>query len=159
MKKLFVLAAFIAGAALTQVAGAQVSVSVNIGSQPQWGPSGYNYARYYYIPEINAYYDVASRTYIIQNGRRWVTTRNLPGRYRNFDLYRTYKVVVNSDRPWQNNTVHVRNYSRYRTDYSQINIRDYNGRRNNRPNDRRDNRYNNRQNNQHDQGRPGYDRH
>ncbi|AHF14805.1 hypothetical protein [Niabella soli] len=149
MKKLFTLAVFISGLAIAQVARAQVSVNINIGSQPQWGPSGYNYARYYYIPEINAYYDVTSRTYIFQNGRRWVTKRSLPGRYRNFDLYRTYKVVVNSDRPWQNNAVHIRNYSRYRTNYSQVNIRDYNVRHDNRGN----NRYNDHQNGRHDRDR------
>lgn len=149
MKKLFSLAAVITVLAISQVAGAQVNVHINIGSQPQWGPSGYNYARYYYLPEINAYYDITNRTYIIYNRRRWVTVRNLPRQYRNFDLYRTYKVVVNTNRPWSNNPVHLRNYSRYKTDYSQVNIRDYNSRHNNRNN----NGYNDRQHSRRDQNR------
>ena len=153
MKKFIILAVLISGIATAQYGNAQVSVSVNIGSQPQWGPSGYNYARYHYLPEINAYYDVVNRSYIIQNRRSWVTVRRLPARYRSFDLYRTYKVVMNSNKPWVSNTTHVRNYSRYKSDYTQVSIRDYNKRNDVHANNRNDR--NDRGRNNHSSGRAG----
>lgn len=141
MKKFFLLALLTAGIATTQFANAQVSIQVNIGNQPQWGPYGYNQARYYYIPELNMYYDVFNRSYIYQSRRSWTHSRTLPVQYRNFDFYNTYKVVVNSNNPWRDNLVHQRNYARYRYDRSQVSIRDYQYRDNrNRGNDRYENR-------------------
>ncbi|RTZ05854.1 hypothetical protein [Flavobacterium sp. GSP6] len=37
---------------------AQVSVNLNIGTAPSWGPIGYAEAEYYYLPDVEAYYDV-----------------------------------------------------------------------------------------------------
>ena len=45
---------FIAIGIVLLVAGslnAQVSLSVNVGTPPLWGPVGYSGARYYYLPE------------------------------------------------------------------------------------------------------------
>ena len=39
----------IATIAMVNTSKAQVSVNINIGSQPEWGPSGYNYAEYYIV--------------------------------------------------------------------------------------------------------------
>jgi len=39
-------------------AKAQISVHVNLGIPPQWGPEGYSDVRYYYLPDVEAYYDV-----------------------------------------------------------------------------------------------------
>lgn len=39
-------------------AKAQVSLNINIGSQPVWGPTGYDHVDYYYFPDIDAYYYV-----------------------------------------------------------------------------------------------------
>ncbi|MCX6257443.1 MAG: hypothetical protein NTW49_06045 [Bacteroidia bacterium] len=39
---------------------AQVSVNLNIGTPPMWGPAGNNEVRYYYLPDVEAYYDVQS---------------------------------------------------------------------------------------------------
>ena len=111
--------------ALPNAVEAQVSVQVNIGHQPVWGPSGYNYARYYYLPEIDVYYDVVTRRYTYFQGRRWVTKSRLPGMYRHIDLYRTYKVVVNDRNPWNNHRYYRTNYGRYASNYRQVNIRDY----------------------------------
>ncbi|MET0944784.1 MAG: hypothetical protein ABWY22_05220, partial [Flavobacterium sp.] len=43
---------------------AQVNVNVNIGTPPLWGPVGYNDARYYYLPDLQTYYDVSTSNYI-----------------------------------------------------------------------------------------------
>ncbi|MGJ7032573.1 hypothetical protein [Niabella hirudinis] len=127
MKKLFILMMLAGAVAATQSTSAQVHINVNIGNQPQWGPHGYSYerARYYYLPEINAYYDVRNGTYIYQNRRSWVTTRTLPLQYRNVNLYNTYKVVINDRNPWRYNAMHQNRYNRYRNDHSQVSIRDY----------------------------------
>jgi len=73
---------------------AQISVNVNIGSPPQWGPVGYTDVQYYYLPDVEAYYDVPSSQFIYYSGGTWVHRTYLPSRYRNYDLYNGYKVVM-----------------------------------------------------------------
>jgi len=73
---------------------AQISVNVNVGTPPQWGPAGYNDVQYYYLPDIEAYYDVPSSKFIYYSGGTWVRRATLPSRYRTYDLYNGYKVVM-----------------------------------------------------------------
>jgi len=80
---------FFAGAAQ-----AQVSVHINIGTPPPWGPAGYSNVRYYYLPDVEAYYDVQSSMFVYFEGRSWVRRSYLPSRYKNYDLYDGYKVVM-----------------------------------------------------------------
>jgi hypothetical protein len=72
----------------------QVSVNVNIGSPPAWGPAGYANVEYYYLPDIESYYDVHASLFIYFNNGRWIRSKYLPGPYRNYDLYGGYKVVL-----------------------------------------------------------------
>ena len=44
---------------------AQVSLSVNIGTAPSWGPAGYSNVDYYYLPDIEAYYDIRATLFFI----------------------------------------------------------------------------------------------
>src|SRR3970282_901572 len=74
---------------------AQVSVSLNIGTAPSWGPSGYAEAEYYYLPDVQAYFDIRASQFIYFGSGRWVRSRYLPRQYRNYDLYHGYKVVLN----------------------------------------------------------------
>ena len=74
---------------------AQVSVNVNIGSPPAWGPAGYSAVDYYYLPDVQAYYDIRDSQFIYFGGGKWVRSRYLPTLYRNYDLYNGYKVVLN----------------------------------------------------------------
>lgn len=73
---------------------AQISMQVNVGTTPQWGPAGYTNVRYYYLPDVEAYYDVPSAMFIYHNGTTWIHRKALPGRYKNYDLYQGYKVVI-----------------------------------------------------------------
>lgn len=73
----------------------QVSINVNLGTQPSWGPVGYSSVDYYYIPDIQSYYDVRTTQFIYLNGGNWIRSRQLPPQYRNYDLNRGYKVVLN----------------------------------------------------------------
>lgn len=79
---------------------AQVSVglSVNIGSPPAWAPPPpvHTEVRYYYLPEIETYYDVSTRHYIYMDNGRWARRAYLPVAYRGYDLYHGPKVIVNN---------------------------------------------------------------
>src|ERR1035437_7862584 len=79
---------------LASAAQAQVSVNVNIGSPPPWGPAGYTEVRYYYLPDVEAYYDIQTSMFIYLGGGVWVHNASLPAQYRNYDLYNGYKVVM-----------------------------------------------------------------
>jgi hypothetical protein len=81
---------------------AQFSISVNIGTQPTWGPVGYDHADYYYLPDVESYYSVQTHQFIYLSNGRWIYAASLPGRYSNYDLYSGYKVVVNRPRPYLN---------------------------------------------------------
>lgn len=71
---------FILGAALLFATNleAQISVSLNISSPPLWGPVGYADVRYYYLPDIESYYDVNSSMFIYLNAGNWVHRKSLP---------------------------------------------------------------------------------
>ena len=74
---------------------AQVAFNVNIGSPPPWGPVGFSSVRYYYLPDVEAYYDVQASMFIYYGGGKWIHNAKLPSRYRSYDLYGGYKVVMN----------------------------------------------------------------
>lgn len=126
MKKLILIFAFLATTFGGLVQAQHVNVNINIGTQPAWGPVGYDYVDYYYIPDINVYYIVNSHNYVYRDGNRWITARYLPYRYRNYDLYGMYKVVlVGGPRdPWRHNSRHYNDYGRYRNHRGQVVIRD-----------------------------------
>lgn len=77
---------------------AQVSMQINIGTPPQWGPVGYTEMRYYYLPGVDAYYDVQSSMFIYYYGGVWIHRNRLPSQYRNYDLYSGYKIVLSDYR-------------------------------------------------------------
>lgn len=98
---------------LIQVANAQVSVSVNIGT-PAWGPT-VTTERYYYMPDIETYYDIHSREYIYVNNGYWVRQRTLPVAYRDYDFYRGRTVIINDYRgaaPYVHYTTHKVKYAK-----------------------------------------------
>ena len=73
---------------LVQNASAQVNVGVkiNIGTQPEWGPTGYDHAEYYYMPDIDVFYYVLRHQYIYQQSGNWIFSTSLPSRYRSYDI-------------------------------------------------------------------------
>jgi hypothetical protein len=74
---------------------AQVSISLNIGSRPDWCSHYDDDVEYVYLPEIECYYDVHSSVYIYLGNNGWVRSRYLPEYCHNYDLDRGYKVVLN----------------------------------------------------------------
>lgn len=125
MKKIILAVALVIGCVSIKTADAQVGVSlgVNIGSQPDWGPVGYNYANYYYMPDIDTYYDVPTHQYVYYDNNVWVHRAYLPVRYRNYDVYHGYKVVINDRNPWYRNNVYRTRYASFRGRRDQVIIR------------------------------------
>ena len=96
---------------------AQVSVSVNIGARPDWGPVGYTEANYYYLPDVEAYYDVRQSNFIYANNGTWLAARTLPARYRGYDLYAGPKIVLTDyrgNRPYTYFKTHKVKYKGHR---------------------------------------------
>jgi hypothetical protein len=97
---------------------AQISVNVNLGLQPSWGPVGYSSVDYYYIPDVQSYYDVRATQFIYLNNGAWIRSSHLPNQYRSYDLNRGYKVVLNDyhgSRPYDNYKSHkVKYYKGYK---------------------------------------------
>lgn len=109
----------------TFAANAQISVSINIGSQPAWGPTGYDHVDYYYLPDIEAYYSVADGIYWYQDGKRWVSDKKLPARFGKVDLYSVHKVVINGvDKPYLQHEKYKKEYEKFRGKHDQMAIRD-----------------------------------
>jgi hypothetical protein len=104
---------------------AQIGISVNFNVQPQWGPVNNDYVEYYYLPEYDIYYNAPQRQFIYLNGPNWIFSNSLPYRYRNVDLYRTYKVVINEPKPYLRHDYYYGHYKQYKNVHSkQGNIRD-----------------------------------
>lgn len=96
MNKFFGIVLVASAISLSNQANAQVNLQVNIGSTPRWIPSSTRVVNYYYLPEIQSYYDVPSRQFIVLEGNNWVRRKSLPTRYRSYNLYSGRKVVVKS---------------------------------------------------------------
>lgn len=104
-------------------------ITINIDLQPAWGPIGYDYAAYYYMPEINIYYDINRSLFYYQSNNRWIGVKYLPPSYRVYDLFKIYKVVINYNNPWEYNRNHRAQYKHYRDDRTQTTIRMSNDKR------------------------------
>jgi hypothetical protein len=116
MKKITLLLALIISGFVIKTATAQIpaSVKVNIVSQPLWGPVGYDHVEYYYLPDVDAYYYVPKRQYIYQQNGQWMFTPALPARYKNYNVYNGYKVVINDPKPYLKNASYKSKYASYK---------------------------------------------
>lgn len=84
------------------VAKAQVRVNVNVGP-PAWGPAVGPGVEYYYIPEIDGYYDLYTQQYVyLDPYGYWVSTPYLPTYYANYDPRFFHPIVINyvGRQPW-----------------------------------------------------------
>lgn len=124
MKKIILLIALVTGSFLSGNVNAQVSVSFNVGVQPIWGPTGYDYVEYYYFPDIGVYYYVAEQRFVYLDGGTWITASNLPNRYASFDLYRAHKVVINEPKPYLHHETYQGKYASFKGQNDQHPIRD-----------------------------------
>jgi hypothetical protein len=102
------------GIVLLFAGAAQAQVTVRFGPQPRWAPVGYDDVRYYYLPDVEAYYDVQSSMFIYSSGNKWVHKRSLPSRYKSYDLYGGYKVPM---KDYRGNAPYS-NFNQHRTQYT-----------------------------------------
>ncbi|MGH2647390.1 MAG: hypothetical protein ACRDE8_07475 [Ginsengibacter sp.] len=125
MKKLMMMALLvISGLVYSSQTFAQLHVSINIGDQPAWAPEGTDNAEYYYIPDMDIYYDVPAHQFLYLQNRRWVRTSVLPTQYRKYDLYKVHKVPVNEARAYRNHRRDREEYAQYRGKFDQVSLRD-----------------------------------
>jgi uncharacterized membrane protein YgcG len=99
---------------LFKAGNAQVSVNVNIGAQPLWGPVGYDYVEYYYMPQYDVYYYVPTHRFVYFNGGKWLFATALPPTYGPVDFYSTYKVVINQPKAYMYHNDHKVKYVKYK---------------------------------------------
>jgi hypothetical protein len=120
MKKLFknlsiaILLTFI----LSGFTGCYSSSSLAVGEQysnPAWAPPYYPGVRYYYLPDIEVYYDLSNQDFVYLDDGQWIFSNTLPSMYSNYDLYNCYAVALNVDvyQPWMHYHYYGSNYPRY----------------------------------------------
>jgi hypothetical protein len=129
MKKIIFAAVILFSCLSFKNANAQLrlSLGINIHSQPDWGPVGYNHVSYYYFPTHDIYYDVSEHQFIYFRNGGWHHVRHyVPGPgYGAFDPYHEYKVVINdSVNPWQEHDAVKAKYAAYKDRHDQVSIRD-----------------------------------
>lgn len=106
----------------TSFTSAQISVNINIDSQPLWGPVAYDYVEYYYLPEYGIYYYAPKAQFVYRKGNKWLFSNKLPYQYRQANLYTTYKVVINEPKPYLRNDYYANNYKQYKQEHSKQDI-------------------------------------
>lgn len=125
MKKLVFIMMLAAGSIMmTNQANAQVNVNISIGNQPAWAPEDYDNAAYYYLPDLDVYYDVPAHQFVYLSGSRWVRSSALPAAYRNYDLYKVHKVAINEKNAYLHHDRDKKQYASFRGKYDQQPIRD-----------------------------------
>lgn len=107
-------------------------------TNPAWAPAYHAGIRYYYFPDIEAYYDLQNRDFVYLQDGRWFFSNELPPYYGDFDLYHAYVVSLNIDvyQPWRHHHYYVANYPRYYYRNYYRNNHDYDGIRGFNENDR-----------------------
>jgi hypothetical protein len=102
-------------ATLPPVARAQVYARTPVAKPPAWAPPGYARARYYYLPDLQVYYDVPAASFLLPHRGQWIALRQLPPGYRSYDLYAAPKVVLDyhGPAPFQHYEVHRQRFPRW----------------------------------------------
>ena len=95
--------------AVAPVAQAQVNVNVNVGA-PAWGPPVPAGTQFYYIPEIDGYYDLYAQQYIVFRNGQWVPVAVIEG----YDPRVFHPVVLDyrGRQPWAYVNAHRERYPR-----------------------------------------------
>lgn len=91
------------------------TISTTTYENPQWAPPYYSGARYYYLPDLELYYDLSAREYIFLVDGRWRFSPYIPAMYQNYDLENCFCVVLNVEvyKPWLHHQYYVSHYPRY----------------------------------------------
>ena len=82
---------------------------------PTWAPPYYPGVRYYYLPDIETYYDLTSQQFVFLDNGQWTYSQNLPSMYAGYDLDNCFAVAIdyNTYQPWLHYQYYVSHYPRY----------------------------------------------
>lgn len=100
---------------------------------PAWAPPYADHAhiRYYYLPDIEVYYDVWDQEFVYLHDGVWNYSPSLPPMYAGYDLNSSYVVVLNARvyEPWMHFHYYVAHYPRYyyHAYYNTSDTREYRG--------------------------------
>lgn len=89
-------AALLGGATLVAAPAAQAQVNIN--TAPPVVTGAPTNAQYYYVPEINGYYDVPARRYLVQRNGKWTRLERMEG-YNPANFHPRY-IKYRGDSPW-----------------------------------------------------------
>lgn len=84
-------------------------------SNPAWAPASTNGVRYYYLPDIESYYDLSNNDFVYMNDGQWQFSNTIPPMYNNYNLYNGFTVSLNNTvyQPWMHHQQYVANYPPY----------------------------------------------
>jgi hypothetical protein len=128
--KLLITTAFIMILSLSQ---AQVSVNVNLGKPPVWGPV-VTTEEYYFLPDINSYYDIRQSQFIYLNNGVWIRNKSLPRKYSSYNLNGGNVVIIDDYRgkiPYSKYKIHKVKYFKGNKNVNKVVIIDKNNVNNN----------------------------
>jgi hypothetical protein len=84
---------------------------------PAWAPVYDNVeeVHYYYLPDIEAYYDVWNNEFVYLHDGNWIFTSSLPVYYSNYDVNNSFVVVLDFhvNEPWRHHQTYASHYPRY----------------------------------------------
>ena len=106
------LSAALLGAVLlatAPAAHAQANININVGT-PAWGPPVPQGTQFYYIPEIDGYYDLYAQQYIVYRNGQWIPVGVIDG----YDPRSFHPVVLDyrGREPWAYVGAHRDRYPR-----------------------------------------------
>jgi hypothetical protein len=120
MKNILLTTSIITVFLFTTETNAQVGfqLNLNLGNRPSWGMPGNYSGEFYYLPEIDCYYHIPQRKFIYFDGGNWISSFDLPNRYRNYDLFGGIKIVINEQRPYLRPNYYREQYFSYYDRYN-----------------------------------------
>ena len=84
---------------------------------PVWAPAYNNVEKvqYYYLPDIECYYDVLNHDYVYMVENHWMFSNSLPSSYDWYDLNNAFTVVIDVrvHEPWTHYQYYNDHYPRY----------------------------------------------
>ena len=79
---------------------------------PEWAPPYASGARYYYMPDMEVYYDAYTGNFVFWDGFDWALAPSLPSAYRYHDLYNANIILLDTrvNDPWLYHNHYITRY-------------------------------------------------
>ena len=84
-------------------------------NNPVWAPPYFPGVRYYYLPDLETYYDIESQEFVYLNDGQWNFSPECPFINTGFDLNNCFAIAldVNVYQPWMHHHYYISHYPRY----------------------------------------------